>query len=197
MRFKEIQEAISRRGFLRGLGAAGVAAAAPKIVKAQDDSDDEDSEYWGVRRDYDPRPKNLYPNIAVKKPDQYIPELNVVVYEGGIFNPMTYRNFMTLKKDPNPQVEPVEAGKIPGIKEKVFLTQLGDHNYYVTQSTLNKFVKEYEVETLSKRNMDIKQRMARGQWSLDKISKDAPNIQDKGSVQQPKFPSDINQPRNI
>lgn len=184
-------EDISRRNFLRGTGAAalGVPAAAKAAAEP-----DEENVFWGVRKDYNEPPRKLYPSVAVDKPDQYVKQLNVVIYSGTIFNEMRYSDFVKLKQKPDAEVETVPAGKIPGLNEKVVLAQIDEYNYFVTQSRAAKFAQEYSVEQMAKRGRDIKQRMARGDWSGAKMHKEVPagNTLDPGSIQRPKMPWEIN-----
>jgi hypothetical protein len=197
MRIQEVvREAISRRGFLQGLGAA--AAGIGSAARAGQEPNEEDV-YWGVRKDYTDRPRKLIPNTTVDRPNQYIPELNAVIYDKGIFNAMDYRDFVFVKSTPGVEFETVAPGTNAGINEKALLTQLGEYNYFVTQTRVEKFAQEYNVEQLSKRYRDAKQRMARGDTSFDRMSRPVPpgSTFDPGHIQQPQMPWQINQVKNI
>jgi len=202
MRIKDIvagpvNEAINRRGFLRGLGAAAVAAGTGAARAGQEP--DEENVYWGVRKDYTEKPQKLIPNTTVNKPNQYVPEYNVIIYDRGVFNAMNYKDFVFIKSTPGIEFETLPPGTIPGINEKTLLTQLGEYNYFVTQSAATKFAQEYNVAQMSKRNLDAKQRMARGDRSFDTMVKNVPpgSAFDRGHIQQPQMPWQINQVKNI
>lgn len=200
MRINEvINEDLSRRGFLKGLGAAAAAGALPKIAKANEP--DEEDIYYGSRKDFETKPRKLYPSVAVNKPNQYVKQMDLVVYDGNIFNQMNLQDFIKLKREVQvPDVEVLPANTIPGINDKVYLTQMGNYNYFATQEQVNTFAEQYRVEMLVKRNYDIKQRMARGDWGQTEkgISKQPPPMQHNlDSVQKPLYPWEKETKRNI
>lgn len=195
MRISEIiNEDISRRNFVRGVGAA---IAAPVATGAIASEPDEEDIYWGARKDYTEPPRKLYPNTTVNRPDQYVAAMNVVVYSGGVYNKLNFQDFLKLKANPSIDTETLPAGTIPGINEPMIITQLGDdtYNYFSTQSSMAKFAKQYQAYELSKQGMDIKQKMARGDWSGSKMHKELPpgSMFDPGSIQRPKMPWEISQ----
>ena len=186
---------VSRRNFLKGMGA--MAVSSPLAAKSQEPN--EEDIYWGTRKDYDEKPRKLYPNVAVEKPNQYIPQINVVIYNGLIFNPMIYKDFVKLKSLKTPDIETLQPNSIQGISEKLFLTQIDDYNYFATDSLIKRFKQEYDTEVLVKRNYDIKQRMARGDWSFGKdIQKQPPNIKvAPNQIQKPLYPWEKDTKRDI
>lgn len=197
MRISElISEDISRRNFVRGLGAA---IAAPVATRAAASEPGEEDVFWGARKDYTEAPRKLYPNTVVNRPNQYVAAMGVVVYSGGVYNKMNFQDFLKLKANPGIDTETLPAGTVPGINEPMIITQLGDdtYNYFMTQSALSKFAKQYQAQQLSKQGMDIKQKMARGDWSGSKMHKELPpgNMLDPGSIQRPKMPWEISQAR--
>jgi hypothetical protein len=189
---------ITRRGLLRGIGAGAAAMALPKVAAAQNEPDEEDV-YWGARKDYNEQPRKLIANTTIDKPDQFIGQYNVIVYQKGIFNAMNYKDFVSAKSNTNLDYEALPAGTIPGISEKILLTQMGDYNYFITQSSFQKFAQQYNVEQMVKQNRDVKQKMARGDWSAGQgIQKTPPQgYTDPKQVTKPVMPWAINRQQSI
>lgn len=198
MRIDElISEDISRRNFVRGVGAAIAAPVATRVAAAEPGEEDV---FWGARKDYVEAPRKLYPNTVVNRPDQYVEAMGVVIYSRGVYNKMNFQDFLKLKADPNIDTETVPANTVPGINEPMVITQLGDdtYNYFATQSSMLKFAKQYQAYQLSRQGQDTKQKMARGDWSSSNISKkELPpgNMFDRGSIERPKMPWEISQTR--
>ena len=68
---------------------------------------------------------------------------------------------------------------------------MGNYNYFVSQQQVNKFAQQYQVDALVKRNYDVKQKMARGDWGATGkgITKPAPDIgTNTGDIQEPLYP---------
>jgi hypothetical protein len=122
MRIKEIvSEDLSRRNFLRGAGAMAATAAIPTAARAY--------------KDYDEQPVRLYPSsFVIEKPDQYVKHMNVLIFEQTVYNGMTLADFIQLKQIKYPEIEKLPPNTIPGINDEIFLTQMGDYNYFVTRT---------------------------------------------------------------
>jgi hypothetical protein len=140
MRVKEIvSEVLSRRNFLRGAGAMAATAAIPTAARAY--------------KDYDEQPVRLYPSsFVIEKPDQYVKHMNVLIFEQTVYNGMTLADFIQLKQIKYPEIEKLPPNTIPGINDEIFLTQMGDYNYFVTRTQAVNFAEQYRIGRIADRD---------------------------------------------